>query len=175
MMSKMQRVLIILVMTTTLWLPMAGIAQAAAWHSPHGGNTSWSLLHPICRNGVDVTIANVEADDPEEAQQLPNESRSFSAYAVALASSAVPQKVDGPLPVQSFNEIPSLGSASVTARFVSTPLRWTDDDTHTDQFTYFYGAGKITWSSLPVGTTVVVLRTGTTNNYFIGSVTNCTV
>ena len=176
-MSKMSRIILLIIVSTTLWLLNSSDAEAG-WHSPNG--TLWAIKPKtkICQNGLqilrvlgpDSPLDNPDYDDPGGF--------SFSAFFTSMPSSDEPQAVDGEWP-DNVLMIP-LNSATVTMSYHLKPLTWIDDDGTIgdpgEQYTTnVYGEGSIRWNPLPVGTSVMVHITGATGNYSIGSAQRCSV
>lgn len=164
-MSKMLRIILIIIVSATLWLPGLRDAEAAAWHAPSGWG-HWTI-QPVCRDGVQVIRVLFESDDPEEHRGFTN-TEHFSAFAATATGSLEPQKIFGSVPLGE-----EFGSAYVPMSHQSTPFHYRDDENQTQGIAYVHGTGKITWEPLPKGTTVVVKRTNIDTQYFIGIVTDC--
>lgn len=165
-MSKMLRIILIVVVSATLWSPNSRDAEAAAWHAPDGWGF-WTI-QSICRNGVQVIRVQFGSEDPDEWVDF-TDTVQYSAYKTTAAGSREPQKVQGSIRIGE-----ELGSAKVTMSIQPTPFHWRDDETKTHGNAFVHGAGEITWNEpLPLGTTVAVKRTVGETQYFVGSVTNC--
>lgn len=175
-MSKMLRIILVIIVSVTLWLPYYREAKAAAWHSPHGD--LWTIKL-VCQDGVEILRVlspnHSEFDNPAYIDLNP---LSFSAFEASLLSSDEPQLVYGPWPERVSKKL--LDSATIAMHYHLTPFTWVDNNgtfgTPGQQYTTnVYEIGSVEWTPLPVGTSVMVHLTGAMEDYFIGSVTDCTL
>ena len=170
-MSKLLRVILIIIVSATLWLPNSSDAEAG-WHSPNG-NSLWTAdLHPFCRNGLEITRVLLPFDpDSNNRDYIDLAPLSFSAFQTSMPSSDKPQIVydEWPDDVRAY----LLNSTTVSMQYHSTSFDFVDD--YGQMYTTnVYKRGRLTWAHfLPVGTTVMVKLTGAPANYLIGQVTAC--
>ena len=159
-MSKLQRIIVMVVAVLVFMVPSAKDAEAA-WISPRG--YAWNMSC-ISSTGVKLTVLSVTSSDPDSWDDVPPTKMNFSAYLTLAEGTDEPQIVNGsPPPIWN-----GLSNVNVTMSFHSSPIGW--DYNGDRKKAYFYGSAFLPWSELPHGTTVIVKQTASTIQYVIGNI-----